>query len=83
MQVHYEGWALDLDSRLFWAKCHSLRSYDPLSPPKNKKVTVAQLVKCSPVGVKVLGLILALMRFLPESKSSPSSILTNLGPLST
>jgi hypothetical protein len=28
-----------------------------------------------PLDVKVLGSILALMRFLPESKSSPSSIL--------
>ncbi len=44
-----------------------------------KKVTMAQLVKRSPLGVKVLGSILALMRFLPESKTSPSSILTNLG----
>ncbi len=34
------------------------------------------------MGVKVLGSILALMGFLPESKTSPSSILTNLGCLS-
>jgi hypothetical protein len=52
------------------------------SPPEYKKVTVVQLVKCLPLGVKALGSILALVRFLPESKSSPSSILTNLGPLS-
>ncbi len=38
-----------------------------------KKVTVAQLEKRSPLGVKVLGSNLALLRFLPESMSSPSS----------
>jgi hypothetical protein len=42
--------------------------------PEYKKVTMAQLVKRSPFGVKVLGSILALMQFLPQSKTSPSSI---------
>ncbi len=44
-----------------------------------QNITMAQLVKRSPMSVKVLGSILALILFLPESKTSPSSILTNLG----